>query len=96
MPLISRLITILLAVTGLAAPAHAGDRESLTGHQAKSPAITASFLDGIVPEIVTSAAPSPVPSKTKAKPKRSQSRLTGGDPIGRIIALRTGRGVDFR
>lgn len=91
MPYTLRLLTILIAATGLTDSARASDGGALAGHRTKSATITASFLDGVVPEVAT-AVSSPVPSKAKAKPKRSQSPLGGGDPIGRIIALRTGAG----
>jgi hypothetical protein len=90
MPLISRLLIILFAITALAATAHAADGDSLPRRPTKSPAITASFLDGIAPEIATNATSSHVASKVEVKPKRSQPPLPGADPIGRIIALRTG------
>ncbi len=91
MRFMSHLITALVSVTGLAASAHAADRGALEERPASSRQITPSFLDGIVPQIATSAVALPVP-KAKAMRKLQPLPERVSDPIGRIISLRTGNG----
>jgi nitrous oxidase accessory protein NosD len=88
---LTRLFAALALVAGVATSAHAADGDALLEHPGKSRQITASFLDSITVEAAIRAVSRPAP-KSKLTRKLHTSPEAGSDPIGRIIALRTGNG----
>ncbi|WP_372730453.1 hypothetical protein [Novosphingobium sp.] len=87
-----RLAPLVITVAVFASPALAGSREAPDRLTNRTGAITINFLDGVSPDRIAPKGPRavPQPARTAPTPRMQVSPTASSDPIGRIIALRTG------